>query len=130
METIAKEQWPGVYTPEVPWSRARRRAVDRRTRAYKLWATRRRALVAEMGRTPTMGESALLDMLCDRLQDADIMRAERHQGIRHSENDARGAAAEIRRLMRDLGLTGRGADERSNGEFNGDMSDLLRRRSA
>lgn len=114
MESTRNDGWQGVYTPKL-WTPARHRGMDRRTRTYKFWARVRAQLVQELGHEPSRTEAVLIDTLCDRLLDAETMRAERHAGIRHSENDARGAAAEIRRLLRELGLLGKsngvGGDE-------------------
>ena len=62
METI-----PNGSTVPRKWPRYRPRAVDKRTRADRIWAERRAALVEAMGQTPSAAEDELLDVLTDRL---------------------------------------------------------------
>ena len=103
------------------WPRYRPRAVDKRTRAYRIWAERRARLVRDLGRAPTEPENALLDLLADRLIDADVRRDARQRGSPVDHDDSR-VASEIRRLMIALGLIGKSSPGGSGGL--GDFMDV------
>ena len=98
----------------VDWPRWRPRMVDKRTRAYRRWAERRARLVKSMGRVPNEVENELLDLLTDRLLDADARRGARHRGRPIDHDDSR-VASEIRRMMVTLGLVGGASESEAEG---------------
>jgi hypothetical protein len=105
-------------TPNVPtWTPRRGRVVDRRRRGYRRWAERRARLVANMDHVPSDAENELLDLLTDRLVEADIRRAERTMGITELDQYRAGTNSEVRRLMITLGLVGKDAADESAGDL-------------
>src|SRR5262245_44572222 len=73
----------------------RRRAVDRRTLAYKEWAKRRAALAAQLKRVPTPDENELLDLWTDLVVDADLRRARLQAGHEADRAELRAATHAI-----------------------------------
>jgi hypothetical protein len=91
-------------TDATPWTRYRRRGVDRRTRGAKRWEALRAGYAERLGREPAPDEAELLDALADVALEREILRARRTAGERVDPATVTGLASEWRRLRVTLGL--------------------------
>jgi hypothetical protein len=93
-----------VRTDATPWTRYRRRGVDRRTRAARRWAAIRAGYVERLNREPTADDDDLLDLLSDLMLEIEVHRARRTDGRRVGARTAVELVTEARRIRMALGI--------------------------